>query len=347
MRILKNRYSVKQAVERLDGSLTLVSETFISNVAELEDANDSSLCFYESKKYRPLLKSLKAGLVIVPLDFEKKDLPDSNLFYTEKPYLAFNSAVSGLMDVDNVRKDKIIHSTIVYGENCVFDDEVNIGANVVIGDNVKIGSGTVIGSNCVFQDNVKIGSNCRIYPNTSVYSETEIGDQVTIHAGSAIGADGFGYVLHEKKHQKINHIGKVVISDNVEIGANTCIDRATIGKTFIGKGTKIDNLVQIGHNCKIGQHSVLCAQVGLAGNTEIGNYVYLAGQVGAAGHLKIGDGAMVGAQSGIAGNLEASKKYFGTPAIDAGLQKRIIVCLKRLPEIIRYFNKKSATENNT
>lgn len=345
MRLLKNHYSIEQAVAKLDGSLFLAGDSYIDNVAELEDANESSLCFYENKKYLPLLKNLKAGLVIVPLDFDKKDLPNNNLYFTEKPYLAFNQAVSGLMDRDKVSKAKSIHPTVVSGESCVLGNDIQIGPNVIIGDGVTISEGTIIESNCVIGDNVSIGRDCHIYPNTSIYSETEIGDRVTIHAGAAIGADGFGYLLHDNKHQKINHIGKAVISDDVEIGANTCIDRGTIGKTFIGRGTKIDNLVQIGHNCKIGQHSVLCAQVGLAGHTKIGSFVYLAGQVGAAGHLKIGDGAMVGAQSGIANNLEAGKKFFGTPAIDAGLQKRIIVCIKKLPDLVRQFNKTSAKNN--
>jgi UDP-3-O-[3-hydroxymyristoyl] glucosamine N-acyltransferase len=173
-----------------------------------------------------------------------------------------------------------------------------------------------------------------------------IGRKCIIHSGVVIGADGFGFLLMDGIQVKIPQVGNVVIHDDVEIGANSCIDRATLGSTVIGKGTKIDNLVQIGHNCVVGEHSILCAQVGLAGSTIVGDYVYLAGQVGAAGHITIGSRAMVGAQSGIAASIPAGAKYFGTPAIDANTMKRSIVAQKHLPEMYRSWQKQCKEEHN-
>jgi len=217
---------------------------------------------------------------------------------------------------------------------------------VVIEDFVKIGRNTIIEANSVIQQNVQIGSNCHIYPNVTIYEDYIIKNKVILHAGCVIGADGFGYIFYEGKHNKIPQVGNVIIEDEVEIGANSAIDRATIGSTIVGKGTKIDNLVQVGHNCTIGENSILCAQVGLAGSTEIGNIVYLAGQVGVAGHLKIDDGAMVGAQSGVAKYIPKKAKYFGTPAIDAGLQKRMFISLKKLPEIIKKMKRDNRNPRN-
>jgi len=232
-----------------------------------------------------------------------------------------------------------IHSSAIIGTNVKLPEKISIGAYVVIGDNVSLGKYTRIDSFCTIEKDSTIGENCHFYPNVTVYENTKIGDDVNIHSGSVIGADGFGYILQEGIHTKIPQIGQVIIHDNVEIGANSTIDRGTIGPTIIGEGSKIDNLVQIGHNCIIGKHSILCAQVGLAGSTIVGDYVYLAGQVGVAGHLEIGNQAMVGAQSGVAASLQAEHKYFGTPAREAMQMKKIIAAEGSLPDMYRLFNK--------
>jgi len=209
----------------------------------------------------------------------------------------------------------------------------------VIGENTIIGDGTKIDSNTVLAVNVQVGKNCHFFPNITIYEDCIIRNNVIIHSGCVIGADGFGYLLHEGIQNKIPQVGNVIIEDDVEIGANSSVDRATISSTIIGKGTKIDNLVQVGHNCIIGENSILCAQVGLAGSTVIGDVVFLAGQVGVAGHLKIEDGVMVGAQSGVSHTIPAGTKVFGTPAIDAGLKKRILASEKKLPEVVRHYKK--------
>ena len=339
MRLFKEIIKPEHLFDGVSGKLVLVQEVELDNVSELKSANIKSICFFEDPKYSNCLTNLNAGLVIVPDTFDVSLLPNTNLFLARKPYLAFNEIVSRLLKADTPEKTSSVHSTALLYEDTVVEERVVVSEGVVIGKSSSLGSGTYIAPGVIIGSNVQIGKNCKIYSNVSIYPFSVIGNDVIIHSGAVIGSDGFGYIFDGQQQIKINHVGRVVIEDDVEIGANTTIDRATIGETRIGKGTKIDNLVQVGHNCRIGNHSILCSQVGLAGNTEIGNYVYLAGQVGAAGHLKVNDGAMIGAQSGISGDIPAGGKYFGTPAIEAQLQKRMIVAFKRLPEILFWFNR--------
>jgi len=339
MKVFYHRLRPEELTADLEGRLVLKRDTLLSNVSELREAVENSVCFYENAKFLSDLKDNKAGLIIVPVDFDEAILPVSNLFFCPKPYLTLNSIVKRWLKIEKGEEEFAIHPTAIVAADVELPERVSIGEYTVIKKGVKIGSDTFIGANTVIDENVRIGSNCQIYSNVTIYADTEIKDRVIIHAGSVLGMDGFGYVFANGKHNKINHIGKVVIDTDVEIGANSCIDRSTFGVTYIGQGTKIDNLVQVGHNCRLGKNVILCSQVGLAGNTEIGDNVFLAGQVGAAGHLKIDDGAMVGAQSGISSNVPAGAKYFGTPAIDASLQKRIVVAIKKLPEILAFFNK--------
>jgi UDP-3-O-[3-hydroxymyristoyl] glucosamine N-acyltransferase len=190
--------------------------------------------------------------------------------------------------------------------------------------------GVVVGKGC------HIGSHTVLHPNVTLYRETRLGSHVTLHAGVVIGADGFGYVLDEKgEHYKINQTGRVVIEDHVEIGANSCVDRATLGITLIKRGTKIDNLVQIAHNCVVGEHSILVAQVGLAGTCTLGHHVVLAGQVGVADHITLGDQVTVAAQGGVVRNIEANSVCGGTPAVALGEWKKYVTVLPKLPELAR------------
>jgi len=238
-----------------------------------------------------------------------------------------------------------IHSSAVIAADVRYEGEVEIGSDVKIGQGCTLGKGVIIGSGCKIGDNVIIGAGTILYPNVSIYEDCLIGKNCILHSGVVIGSDGFGFMLMQGIQQKIPQVGNVVIGDNVEIGANSCIDRATLGSTRIGDGTKLDNLVQIGHNCQIGKHCILCSQVGLAGSTTLGDYVYLAGQVGVAGHCKIGDRAMVGAQSGVSGDIPADGRYFGYPAMDANLTKRIMAAQKHLPEIYRGYLRQEKKES--
>jgi UDP-3-O-[3-hydroxymyristoyl] glucosamine N-acyltransferase len=322
---------------KIQGKSVLKNNCILNNVAELTEANLASVCFYENPKYLEDVKNCQAGLIFVPPDFDHSLKTDSNLIFVEKPYLTFMLLVRFWLELDKPEPRKTIAKSAIISETATIGEQVQIQDNCVLQDNVSVGNNTIIEANCVLQKNVKLGKNCHLFPNVVIYENCIIGDNVIIHSGVVIGADGFGYLLHEGVQQKIPQVGNVVIEDNVEIGANAAIDRATIGSTIIGQGTKIDNLVQVGHNCEIGENSILCAQVGLAGSTEIGNLVYLAGQVGVAGHLKIEDGAMVGAQSGVSHSISAGAKVLGTPAIDAGLRKRIMASEKKIPEILKSY----------
>ncbi|MCB5230826.1 MAG: UDP-3-O-(3-hydroxymyristoyl)glucosamine N-acyltransferase [Candidatus Cloacimonas sp.] len=339
MREFTHKLNIKGAVQGLDGRLEQVSEIKLSNVSELSTATVESICFYESSSFLKDLADTKAGLIVVAEDFDPSLAPKTNLFYVKKPYFSFNLIVGKWLELEKGKTTASIHPSAIIDSTAILADDVTIRENVVIRGDVVIGKGTVIEANSVIEEKVTIGENTHLYPNCTVYARTKIGSRVILHSSCSIGVDGYGYLFLDGIHHKINHVGVVEIEDDVEIGANTCVDRATIGKTIVGRGTKIDNLVQVGHNCQIEKSAILCAQVGLAGNTKIGNHVFLAGQVGAAGHLKVNDGAMIGAQSGISNDVPAGAKYFGTPAIDAGLQRRILVSQKRLPELVKYFNK--------
>ncbi|MCF7794573.1 MAG: UDP-3-O-(3-hydroxymyristoyl)glucosamine N-acyltransferase [Candidatus Cloacimonetes bacterium] len=339
MRIFKTPLNPEVIASRIQGKTIIQQNNVLNNVAELSKANAASVCFYENPKFLDNLKSCDAGLIFVPADFDENLKPDSNLICVEKPYINFMMLVRTWLELDKPSPEKKIADSAVVSNTAKIGENVQILENCVIGENVTIGNDTIIEPNCVIKENTEIGNGCHFFPNVTVYDNCIIKSNVILHSGVVIGADGFGYLLHEGIQNKVPQVGNVIIEDEVEIGANSAIDRAAIGSTIIGKGTKIDNLVQVGHNCIIGKNSILCAQVGLAGSTEIGDLVYLAGQVGVAGHLKIEDGVMVGAQSGVSHTIPANTKVFGTPAIDAGLRKRIMASEKKLPELVKYYKK--------
>ncbi|MBN1327330.1 MAG: UDP-3-O-(3-hydroxymyristoyl)glucosamine N-acyltransferase [Candidatus Cloacimonetes bacterium] len=339
MRKFKTRFPVKELAARIPGKAIILEDLLLDNVSELTEADRNSVCFFENPRYLPALLQSEAGLIIVPSDFDPALKKNSNLVLTEKPYLTFMLMVRTWLSMEKHNFQPSISANACISPEAVLGKNISIGENVGIRSGSKIGDHTLIEENVILMENVRIGTNCHIYPNVTLYENTVIGNNVIIHAGCVIGADGFGYQLYNGIQEKIPQVGNVIIGDDVEIGANTTIDRATLGSTCIGRGTKIDNLVQIGHNCIIGEHTIICAQVGLAGGTRIGDQVYLAGQVGVAGHLKINDGAMVGAQSGVSGDVAASAKVFGSPALEAGLRKRIIASEKKLPDLVKAYNR--------
>ncbi|MFN7138922.1 MAG: UDP-3-O-(3-hydroxymyristoyl)glucosamine N-acyltransferase [Limisphaerales bacterium] len=228
-----------------------------------------------------------------------------------------------------------VHATAVVAKSAKVDRSAHIGAHCVIGENVIIGGGVVLQGGNHIAPNCSIGDGSHLFPNVVLYSNTQVGSRVRIHAGSVIGSDGFGYVLDAGVHRKVPQIGGVTIGDDVEIGANVTIDRGALGPTIIGKGTKIDNLVQIAHNVNIGENCLIVAQVGIAGSTRIGNYTTLAGQVGLAGHLKIGSKVVIAAQSGVMDNIGDGEKWFGYPAQPDRKMKRQLIAAQQLPELIR------------
>ena len=232
-----------------------------------------------------------------------------------------------------------IHPSATISDNAEVHPEACIGAHVIVTDGAKIGARTVLHGNNYIDENCLIGEDCSIFHNVTLYPRTVLGNRVRIHAGTIIGSDGFGYVQDKGQHLKVPQIGNVVIEDDAEIGANVTIDRGALGPTHVGKGTKIDNLVQIGHNVSTGENCLVVAQAGIAGSTKLGSNVTLAGQVGLAGHLRIGNDVTIAAQSGVMRDINDGEKWFGTPAQPDKQMKRQLLALQKLPELLRRFNR--------
>lgn len=287
-------------------------EAEFTNVANLEFASENDLTFYGDIKYKHQLENTKAKIIIVKEDFN--DYKSSITYLkAQNPYLIF------LMIIDQFFKPKIelegIDASSFVDKSSIIGDNTSIGKNVVIGKNCKIGKNNKIFHNTVIGNDVIIGDNCLIYPNVYIGDRVKIGNNVIIYPGVVIGSDGFGYLRDNNgNHHKIPQIGDVVIEDDVEIGANSCIDRAALGSTIIKKGTKIDNLVQIAHNVIVGEQTAISSQSGIAGSSKIGSYCTFGGQVGIADHITIGDRVMLGAQSGVSKSLKGDAIYMGTPA---------------------------------
>ncbi|MEZ0322694.1 MAG: UDP-3-O-(3-hydroxymyristoyl)glucosamine N-acyltransferase [Hydrogenothermaceae bacterium] len=321
---------LSEVAKILNGEIYNLKEDFeVESLKSLETASSKDLTFIVNKSKLP--SDIKAGAVLVK---EKIDNLDITQIVVKNPAVAFYKLIDILYPQEKL--SGYISKTAVIGKNVEIDETVYIGDYVVIEDNVKIGKNTVIKPFCFIGKNTTIGDNCLLHPRVTIYQDTVIGNNVIIHSGVVIASDGFGYYQEDGQHKKIRHIGKVIIKDDVEIGANTTIDRAMIDATIIEKGTKIDNLVMIGHNCKIGQNTILVSQVGIAGSCNIGNNVILAGQVGVADHITIGDNVIVTAKSGIGSNLEPNNVYGSSiPAVEWKKWKRIIVILQKLPEIFK------------
>jgi len=302
----------------------------IRGVAGLKEAREGELSFLANKKYLPLLKTTQASAVIVSREITQAKTP---LIRTDNPYLA----LAELLEFFYPNKKVIagVHPTVVMGKNVVLGEGISIQAYSVLEDGVEIGDRVIIGPLVFLGKGVKIAEDSRIEPQVTIGEEVSLGRRVIIHSGTVIGSDGFGYVQVDGHHRKIPQVGRVEIEDDVEIGANVTIARATLGVTKIGRGTKIDNLVQIAHNVVIGEDSLIAAQAGIAGSTEIGERVTIGGQVGIVGHIKIGDGVMIGAQSGVTKSLPPKTVVFGYPARPHLKSKRIEACISHLPSLYK------------
>jgi UDP-3-O-[3-hydroxymyristoyl] glucosamine N-acyltransferase len=312
----------------------------ISSVGSIESAVPGQITFAVSSKYAPLAMASKASALIVDEKFPNLEKPSLR---TRNPQFAYARAVE-LLHVQPKEKRGIHHTAVI-------DPSARIGVNASIGGCVVIGADVEIEENCtlmpqvVIYHGVKIGKNFFAHAHVSIRENCEIGDNVLLHNGVVIGSDGFGFAKDDKGNwYKIPQTGRVVIEDYVEIQANSCVDRASLGETRIGRNTKIDNLSQVAHNCVIAENSMLCAQVGLAGSTEIGKNVILAGQVGVAGHCKIGDGVIITAQSGTHGDIPAGAMVSGTPAFDHKQWLRSVTAFMKLPEMARAIRGKGTKE---
>ena len=309
----------------------------ITALCSLENAHPGGICYVTSLEKPEQLAQLNASAAFVPATAKDKELPFKGvLLYANNPEWAFILLMK-YVDAQLQKYTPGIHPTAVISPKATLGQNVSVGAYTVIEDGVKIGDNTVIFPQCYIGKEVTIGKNCTLYPQVVIREQCVLKDYVILQAGAKIGSDGFGFTFHEGRHQKIPQIGNVIIGNDVEIQSNTCIDRAKIASTVIGDNTKIDNLVQIGHNVTVGMSSICCAQVGVAGTTDIGNGVILAGQVGLAGHMTIGDRAQVGAQSGVMNSIPAGQTYFGYPAMPQREAFKQQVILRKLPHMYKEF----------
>ena len=323
-------FTTAEIAAQLDGEVQGDATAQLIGFAPAERAQPGDLTFAENEAFFALAVQSAATAIIADARFS------SNLktvIRVKNPRVAFARALTLFFPEPAFAPG--IHPGSVVAGSARIDPSAHIGPHCTIGERVTIGADVVLlGGNYIGHDS-RIGDSTRLFPQVTVYPQSDIGRRVRIHAGSVIGADGYGYVLDKGVHRKVQQIGQVIIGDDVEIGANVTVDRGALGATRIGQGTKIDNLVQIAHNVVIGEHCLLIAQTGIAGSTKLGNYVILAGQAGIAGHLKIGNQATVAAQSGVMHDIPDGEKWFGSPAQPDRQSKRQMIALTLLPELIR------------
>jgi len=319
-----------EIAKQIDGEVLGDDSVELTGFAPADKAKAGDLTFAENQTYFNRAEQSAAAAIMVDGQFAstKKTLirvPNARIAFAKVLELFFPepALAPGIHPSGVVAASAQIDSTAHIGPHCVIGDQARIGARCVLH------GGDHVGANCL------VGPDTHLLPNVVLYPRTQVGQRVRIHAGAVIGSDGFGYVLDSGAHRKVPQIGYVVIHDDVEIGANTTIDRGALGPTSIGRGTKIDNLVQIAHNVAIGEHCLVVAQAGIAGSTKLGNFVTLAGQVGLAGHLKIGNKVTIAAQSGVMHDIPDGEKWFGYPAQPDRQTKRQILAIQQLPELIR------------
>jgi len=297
----------------------------VSAVAALAEAGENQLSFLSNRKYAAQLAQTKAGAILVPQNLEGED---ERWIRVDDPYFAIARIMTRWFSARP--KPKAVSPLASISPSARLGTNVAVGPFTTIGDNVVVGDNVTIFQNVSIEAGSTLGDDSIIYPNVVIYDGTRIGRRCVIHAGVIIGSDGYGFAMHEGRHHKIPQIGIVRIEDDVEIGAGTTIDRAALGETVIGEGTKIDNLVQIGHNVKIGKHCLLVSQVGIAGSTELGDHVFVAGQSGFSGHLKIGHRVQVAAKSAVLADVPDDTKVMGSPAMPFNEFARRHAALKRL-----------------
>jgi len=328
------QYAAKDLAEKLNGVVVGDPSVFVSSFSKIEEGRPGTISFLANPKYAHFLYTSKASIILISSDYQLSSPVTATLIRVKDPYIAFASLLE--MYTQSFSKKKGIAKTAIHGENVNLGDNVFLGENVVLGNNVSIGSNTSINANSVIGDNVSIGSNSELNSGVIIYHSCVIGNRVTLHSGVVIGADGFGFAPQENdEFKKIAQIGNVIIEDHVDIGANTTVDRATLGSTIIRKGVKLDNLIQVAHNVEIGENTVIASQTGISGSCKIGANCMIGGQVGFAGHLTIGNNVRIAAQAGIGHNIKDNEIVMGSPAFTAGNYKKSYVVFRRLPDILK------------
>jgi UDP-3-O-[3-hydroxymyristoyl] glucosamine N-acyltransferase len=323
--------SLQEIAKLVGGTLLGDGSIRIAGVNGIKQAGPSDLTFLAHPHYRPFLDSTNAGAILVTPDVS---VPGKNLIQVANPYVAL-TAVLQLVEGETLRHPTGGHPSAVVAQGVKLGSDVALDAHAVICEGSEVGDRTVLYAGVYVGRNCVIGPDTVIYPNVVLREGTRVGARCIIHSGTVIGSDGFGFVFAQGQQMKIPQVGTVVLEDDVEVGANSAVDRAAVGTTTVGQGTKIDNLVQIGHNVQIGKHCVISGQTGIAGSAMIGNYVALGARAGIAGHIEIGDGVMVGALAGVTKSHPAKKIISGFPAKDHDEEKRVQAALRNLPALLR------------
>jgi len=327
------KFTAAQIAGILEGEVIGNPDALVFKLAKIEEGTEGTLTFLANPKYVNFIYTTQATITIVNNDFVPESELSTTLIKVEDAYQSFSKLLEYYNQVklmkSGIEQPSVISENVTYGEQLYLGSFSYVGKNVIIGNNVKIYP------NCFIGDNVTIGDNCVFFAGVKIYSETEIGNNCNFHSGCVVGSDGFGFAPTEDgTFSKIPQIGNVIIEDDVEIGANTTIDRATLGTTLIRKGVKLDNHIQIAHNVEIGENTVIAAQTGIAGSTKIGSNCLIGGQVGIAGHLTIGNNVRVQAQSGIGKNIPDGETIQGSPAFNYGDFSKSYVHFRNLPKIV-------------
>mgnify|MGYP002623521165 FL=1 len=330
-------FTAKQIAEMIGGRVEGREDATVSTFSKIEEGQPGALSFLSNPKYTHYIYETKSSIVLVNEALELEHPVQATLIRVKNAY----EAVARLLQLYEQMKPRRtgIDPLAFVSPQATIGKDVYIGAFACIGDGTVVGDGTQIYPHVVVGDGVKVGEKCLLYPNVTIYQGCQLGNRVTIHAGSVIGADGFGFAPNAEGYDKIPQIGIVVIEDDVEIGANTCVDRSTMGQTVLHRGVKLDNLIQVAHNCEIGESTVMSAQVGLAGSTKIGSWCMVGGQAGFAGHIQVADKTFVGAQCGVISNTKGQgQQLIGSPAMDPKVFFKASAVMKHLPDMYRELN---------
>lgn len=327
------KFTAEQIAGILEGDVVGNPEAEVHTLAKIEEGIEGSLTFLANPKYSPYIYTTKATITIVNRTFEPESELSTTLIKVDDAYKSFSKLLEYYNQVklmkSGIEQPSVLSDNVEYGEGLYLGSFCYIGKNVKIGNNVKIYPNSFVG------DNVTIGNNCILFAGVRVYSETVMGDNCTIHSGAIIGSDGFGYAPNEEgEYHKVPQIGNVILEDNVDVGACTTIDRATLGSTVIKRGVKLDNQIQIAHNVVIGENTVIASQTGIAGSTKIGKSCIIGGQVGIVGHITIGNNVRIQAQSGVSKNLSDGETVQGTPSLGYSDFNKSYVHFKNLPKIV-------------
>lgn len=330
-------FTAKQIAAYIQGTIVGDENATVHTFAKIEEGMPGALSFLSNPKYTHYIYNTQSSIVLVNKDFEPEQAVTATLIKVDNAY----ESLAKLMTLYEQSQPKRtgIDPLAYVAPTAKIGKDVYLAPFACVGDHAEIGDGTELHPHATVGRNAKVGSHCILYTHANVYHDCRVGNNCILHAGSVIGADGFGFAPSAAGYEKIPQIGIAILEDDVEIGANTCIDRATMGATIIRKGVKLDNLIQVAHNVEIGSHTVIASQTGIAGSAKIGEWCMLGGQVGVAGHIKVGNRVSVGAQSGIPGNVKDGTTLMGYPAIDPKQFARSAAVYKKLPEMYSELNR--------